>query len=141
MKYEFQKGVAFEIEKGNRVSFWNDIWCGETTLREDFLGIYLRSRDKEGLVVNHLKWEDHIYSWNLKIRARVYDWETEEIENLMQRLQQVHPSKTEEDKMRWTLSNTGEYTVKSMCELIALAEGVENYPTKLVWEIEMPYKV
>ncbi|KAF5206673.1 hypothetical protein FRX31_003740 [Thalictrum thalictroides] len=63
VKDEFMKGVAFVIGKGSRISFWNDIWCGETTLRYDFPKIYLKSNGKTDTVAAHLNWKNGQHVW------------------------------------------------------------------------------
>ncbi|KAF5193034.1 Reverse transcriptase zinc-binding domain, partial [Thalictrum thalictroides] len=132
--------IAFVVGKGNRVSFWNDIWCGESSFRDEFPELYLKSYEKEGSVASHLKWEDNVHAWDLKIRARLSEAEIEQTGNLLHLLESVQPCVEDEDTIRWTLSRTGRYTVRSMHDVIAAREGVVNYPHKLVWKSDMPYK-
>ncbi|KAF5176438.1 hypothetical protein FRX31_033974 [Thalictrum thalictroides] len=55
-------------------------------------------------------------------------------------LEQAHPSVDDDDTMRWILSPTSQFTVRSMYDLIAEEEGAKHFPYKLVWEPEIPYK-
>lgn len=36
----FKEGLGFEVGDGRRIKFWVDSWCGERSLRLDFLDVF-----------------------------------------------------------------------------------------------------
>jgi hypothetical protein len=36
------------------IKFWLDVWCGDVSLKESFLELFLIAREKEALVADHL---------------------------------------------------------------------------------------
>ena len=55
-EYEYYKclGAVFRICKVGqgmeKIFFWNDVWCGETSLKDIFLGLFLIVEDNDVLV-------------------------------------------------------------------------------------------
>ncbi|KAF5197704.1 hypothetical protein FRX31_012709 [Thalictrum thalictroides] len=99
VKEKFIDGVAYNLGMGNIIRFWEDKWCGESILKEDFPAIYLRARMKHGTIADHWKVTAEHQGWNLGIRERVYEWETAQVDNLRAKLEGVQLSE-EEDTMR-----------------------------------------
>lgn len=46
----FRAGLAFVVGNGSRVKFWEDIWCGERPLRQDFPDVYELAVEPTSLV-------------------------------------------------------------------------------------------
>lgn len=36
----FQEGMTYEVGEGSRIRFWTDVWCGERSLKHDFLDVF-----------------------------------------------------------------------------------------------------
>lgn len=49
-----QEGFRLEVQSGHEISFWNQVWLGDTTLKEEFPRLFLISSQKE-MVINDLK--------------------------------------------------------------------------------------
>ena len=82
------------------------------------------------------------FSWNFNFRQNLYDSEIEDLEGLMRSLDRLHISPLVPDKRSWSLSPSGLFTVKSF--FLALSQYSESppvFPTKFVWNSQVPFKV
>ena len=52
----FKTRTGFTVEVGNRVKFWKDKWCGDSSLRESFPELYSIASSKDACVSD--LWED-----------------------------------------------------------------------------------
>lgn len=44
----------FEVGDGSRIRFWEDIWCGERPLKQDFLDVFALTVDPSLVVASNL---------------------------------------------------------------------------------------
>ena len=58
----FKDKTRFQVGLGNRVKFWKDRWCGDLSLRDEFLGLYAITSFKDAWVVD--VWDGG--SWRLR---------------------------------------------------------------------------
>ncbi|RVW50737.1 Transposon TX1 uncharacterized 149 kDa protein [Vitis vinifera] len=82
------------------------------------------------------------FSWNFTFRRNLSDSEIEDLEGLMQSFDRLHISSSVPDKRSWSLSPSGLFTVKSF--FLALSQYSESppiFPTKFVWNAQVPFKV
>ncbi|RVW43536.1 hypothetical protein CK203_117603 [Vitis vinifera] len=82
------------------------------------------------------------FSWNFNFRRNLSDSEIEDLEGLMRSLDRLHISPLVPDKRSWSLSPLGLFTVKSF--FLALSQYSESppvFPTKFVWNSQVPFKV
>ena len=67
---DVEKHLIFEVGGGNRINFWHDSWCGEGSLKSQFLEIYALARDKKALVCYFLV---RRRNWELENFAALFD--------------------------------------------------------------------
>ena len=82
------------------------------------------------------------FSWNFNFRRNLSDSEIEDLEGIMRSLDRLHISPSVPDKRSWSLSPSGLFTVKSF--FLALSQYSESppvFPTKFVWNSQVPFKV
>jgi hypothetical protein len=72
-----QTSPRFELGDGSKIKFWDDVWCGEMTLKEDFLVLYDIGRDKDVLVAAHLDSTSGSLQWDVSFIRASHDWEVE----------------------------------------------------------------
>ena len=124
---EFGKRVAFKVENGRKVQFWNDRWCGENALKEDFPSLYFLASFREAWVA--LLWDGtrEVGHWNLVFTRHNDDWEIKDVEALFRKLNGQVLRRDDEDVMNWWISKKGLFTVKSFYSFLAPC-NVREFP-------------
>ena len=122
------------IKDRSQARFWEDIWLGNTPLREQYPQIYNIARGNQDTVEAVLSasppnaswWRDHfgdkLVMWN----------------NLLSRLTAVVLSQ-EEDEFIWTIDQKGEFSVKTHY-LGLIHETIPN-TNKRLWKLRTPLKI
>ncbi|RVW89785.1 putative ribonuclease H protein [Vitis vinifera] len=114
-KYGVEEG-AFRVGNGRRMRFWKDKWCGDEPLYESFPSLFAISQAKDA-------WVSEV--WN---PDGVGDGWTP----LVQR--------ENEDKMVWTTSKSGVFSVKSLYSILEPG-GSAMFPYVGIWKASVPPKV
>jgi len=66
----FCSHAIFELRDGSKIKFWDDVWCGEMTLKEPFPVLYGIPRGKDVFVVAHLDFSSGSLRWDVSfVRA------------------------------------------------------------------------
>ena len=52
---EFSKNIRFVVGVGERVKFWTDQWCGDSSLQLTFSSVYGTTSNKEASVASSLE--------------------------------------------------------------------------------------
>ncbi|RVX10571.1 putative ribonuclease H protein [Vitis vinifera] len=118
---------------------------GSALWHQVILSIY--GSHSNGWDVNNIVRWSHRCPW--KAIALVYQefskftrFVVEDLEGLMQSFDRLHISSSVPDKRSWSLSPSGLFTVKSF--FLALSQYSESppiFPTKFVWNAQVPFKV
>ncbi|EAZ20332.1 hypothetical protein OsJ_35941 [Oryza sativa Japonica Group] len=109
---------AYAIGKGDSIRFWDDVWIGDTPLKNQHPYIYSICADKEMSV--RQSWNEG--SWNIHLRRSLGVRELEEWNDLLTKLGQVALT-NERDIMIWKLNKSGIYTPRSLCRAILFGGG------------------
>ncbi|CAJ2666868.1 unnamed protein product [Trifolium pratense] len=56
----------WELGNGKSISFWNDVWCGDSKLKERFYDMFQLSQERNSKVCNMGEWTDGLWAWNLR---------------------------------------------------------------------------
>ena len=57
----FSQNIRFEVGRGLRICFWDDLWCrGELSLKEAFFMLYRIARNKDVFMAEYLCWHNGI---------------------------------------------------------------------------------
>jgi len=108
VKWDFLRFGTFMIQNGSQVRFWEDIWLGNTPLREQYPQLYNIARGKHDTMEAVLS----AYPPNVSWRRDLFGDKLVMWNNLLSRLTTVISSQ-EEDEFIWTLDRKGEFSVKS----------------------------
>jgi hypothetical protein len=66
----FCSHIRFELGNGSKIRFWDDVWCGEMTIKEAFPVLYGIAREKDAFVAAHLNSSNGSLQWDVSfIRA------------------------------------------------------------------------
>ncbi|RVX12640.1 Retrovirus-related Pol polyprotein from transposon RE1 [Vitis vinifera] len=77
-----------------------------------------------------------------EFKAVAQDYEIEDLEGLMRSLDELHLSPLVPDARFWPLSSSGLFSVKSFfLALSQFSESSQNFPSKFVWNSQVPFKV
>ncbi|RVX20623.1 putative ribonuclease H protein [Vitis vinifera] len=134
--------MAFIVGNGKRVSFWRDRWCGESPLCMTFPSLFALTVEKEAWVADI--WdplaEGGWGGWNPCFLRAFNDWEVEEAERFMERIQSKRVIEDVEDTVSWTETKSGKFSIKSL--YIALeAGGSSLFPSSFIWNANVQPKI
>ncbi|RVW49587.1 Transposon TX1 uncharacterized 149 kDa protein [Vitis vinifera] len=138
---EFSKFTRFVVGDGDRIRFWDDLWWGDQPLGIQYPRLLSVVTDKNAPISSILGYS-RPFSWNFNFRRNLTDSEIEDLESLMRSLDRLHLSPSVPDKRSWSISPSGLFTVKSF--FLALSQYSESppvFPTKFVWNSQVPFKV
>ncbi|KAG9446327.1 hypothetical protein H6P81_012455 [Aristolochia fimbriata] len=108
----FEQKIRILPGKGDRTSFWDDLWIGDTTLKAKFPQLFTQLRDQEAVEVAEM---DRLIS-----TARL--------------------DQNQEDKMLWIPTTEGRFTVKTTYEALANSNASDTHPSYLAWTLKGPPK-
>jgi len=97
----FCRHTRFELGDGSKIKFWDDVWCGEMTLKEAFLALYGIARDKDVLVAAHLDSTSGSLQWDVSFIRASHDCEVEVLASFFTSLYTVRVRREGEDKLWW----------------------------------------
>ena len=80
----FKRFISFEVGDGSRVSFWHDVWCGDSTLKESFPTLLAIACNPTALVADILQVHNGNPHWDLTFTRYIQDWESEALMQLIE---------------------------------------------------------
>lgn len=69
----FSRYTRFVVGDGSKISFWHDLWCGDTTLKVAFLALFDIARLKDAVVADNLERLGDSYQWNVSFIREAHD--------------------------------------------------------------------
>ncbi|RVX16265.1 putative ribonuclease H protein [Vitis vinifera] len=136
----FDGKVAFHLGNGQRVKFWKDKWCGDGPLCESFPSLFSMSMSKNAWVSEVWNPVSDGIGWTPLFARAFNDWEIDLVERLLQKIQAFRVQREEEDRVIWTASNDGAFSVRSLysmmepgaflCSLVKEFGGQECLPRR-----------
>ena len=133
--------TRFVVGDGDRIRFWEDLWWGDQPLGVQYPRLLRVVTDKNTLISSILG-STRPFSWNFNFRRNLSDSEIVDLEGLMQSLDRLHISPSVPNMRSCSLSPSGLFTVKSF--FLALSQFSDSppvFPTKFVWNSQVPFKV
>jgi hypothetical protein len=64
---------------GSRISFWEELWCGNSTLKEAFPGLYNIASNKEASIADNIDLSSGSHQWNVSFLPSLNDWEVDDL--------------------------------------------------------------
>jgi hypothetical protein len=71
LHFRFNPGV------GSRISFWKDVWCGESSLKDTFPGLFSIARFREASIADNIERYNGTIQWNIVFTRLIHDWEVD----------------------------------------------------------------
>jgi hypothetical protein len=116
---------------GSRISFWEELWCGISTLKEAFLGLYNIASNKEASIVDNIDLSSGSRQWNVSFLRSLNDWEVDDLVSF-HNLLYAHNLVGGVDKIWWILDRKGKYAVKSFYNVL-ISRDCCSFPWKSIW--------
>ena len=129
----------FKVEKGNKIIFWTDPWCGNNVLSQSFLNLFAMAAQRNATVEE--MW-DHNFGqggWNLRFLRAFNDWELDTVGNLLDVLRE-HRVMLEEDSVIWKEGRDGLFRVKIEYSVFA-SPIVAEFLNSNIWVDRVPTKI
>jgi hypothetical protein len=83
---KFCNFVCFEVGDGSHISFWDDWWCGDRSLKQCFLVLFSIMRNRDAMVVDNLVVHNGIIQLNVLFTRQIQDWEMKMVLSFFERL-------------------------------------------------------
>ena len=133
----FSRHILYDIGDGSRVKFWQDHWCGETSLVVSCPELFRVCRDKEVIVVDLMKLDNGVLFWDVSFFRGVHNRELEALAGFMDTIYGASVKGFGEDKMCWKLNIEKGFLVKDYYSLLV---GSNDYcfPWKSIWKQKIP---
>lgn len=143
----FNAEVVRKVGNGLNTNFWNVKWRGESCFRTKYPRLFMISIQKDATVGEVGVETEGGREWVFRWRRNFFVWEEELLLSLIEDLEGMTWS-ISEDEWRWSLDETGVFSVKSAYEkLIGLVEseevwGAEEFRVfENLWKSPTPSKV
>jgi hypothetical protein len=76
---DFSRFVRFEVGDESKIELWQDIWCGDQSLKASFLVLFNIDHFKEASVADYMLFPNDTFKWNITFVRLVHDWEVEKV--------------------------------------------------------------
>ncbi|KAE8735747.1 THO complex subunit 1 [Hibiscus syriacus] len=90
----FRSNSKLIVGNGKSISFWNDVWADECSLKSLFPRIFVLSTNKEGKIAEFGSFEPSGWVWNVQTRRSLSDWELVQWMDLMSKLKDIQLSES-----------------------------------------------
>jgi hypothetical protein len=122
---------------GSRISFWKDVWCGESSLKDIFPGLFSIARFKEASIADNMERSNGTIQWNIVFIRLIHDWEVEILASFYNCLYSLKLRGVGEDKLWWIHSSKGAFEVRSYYRVLS-SHGPTSFPWKGIWRTKAP---
>jgi hypothetical protein len=71
----FRRFFKYDPGEGSKIRFWEDVWCGDRTLKEEFPGLYSIASVKDASIADNMEYSSESIQWNIQFSRLIHDWE------------------------------------------------------------------
>jgi hypothetical protein len=136
----FGRYCRFNPGDGSKISFWEDVWCGENSLKDTFPSLFNIARFREATIADNVEYSNGSTQWNIVFTRLLHDWEVEILASFYSLLYSIKFRGVGEDKLWWIPSNKGSFEVSSFYRVLS-AHGSLPFPWKGIWRSKAPPRV
>jgi hypothetical protein len=115
----FKRHFRFDPGVGSKISFWEDVWCGEVSLKDTFPGLCSIARLKEASIADNVERSNGVVQWNIVFTRLVHDWEAEILASFYSRLYSFKFRSHLEDKLWWVPLRKGSFEVSTFYQVLS----------------------
>ena len=136
----FSRHLLYNIGDGSRVKFWQDRWCGETSLAVSYPDLLRFCRNKKVSVAELMKSTNSVLFWDVSFFRGVHTLELVALSSFMETIYSSSIRGFGEDKMCWKLGKDKGFVVNDYYKILV---GSTNccFPWKSIWKHKIPSRV
>uniref|UniRef100_A0A2N9EPP1 Reverse transcriptase zinc-binding domain-containing protein n=1 Tax=Fagus sylvatica TaxID=28930 RepID=A0A2N9EPP1_FAGSY len=138
----FWEKIEFFVGRGDRLRFWVDKWCGETSLKDLFPLLFSCSTNREASFESVLSRSvlSTSWDWNISFVRDFNDWELLVVMSFFRFLQPFLVRNVRKDTMTWKLRSSGKFDVRSFyCALQSSNRTI--FLWKSIWGVKAPRRI
>ena len=136
----FSSFVRFQVRDGQTVSFWEDRWCADSSLRALFPELHSIASAPHAMVAEMLRGQAGSRHWDVRFTRRAQDWELEDFARLFGLLAEALPIVSGMDSMVWIPSPARGFRVRSFYRV--LLPWMDAFPPwKALWKAKSPSRI
>jgi hypothetical protein len=61
----FRRFFKYDVGEGSKIRFWDDVWCGDRALKEEYPGLFSIARLKEASIADNMECSSNSIQWNI----------------------------------------------------------------------------
>ena len=131
----FKEELRWKLGRGDKISFWEDVWVGNTSLKTCFQRLYTLAANQEQKVEEAGGWEGSEWQWRLQWRRERFEWEAEIERSLLERVSGSAVKRYVNDTQVWGDEELERYTVSSAYTCLAKhLRGTQHVNFDLLWK-------
>jgi mannosylglycoprotein endo-beta-mannosidase len=134
IKHHFKKGVRFSPGAHSSISFWKDLWIGDTPLCVKFPSLFQKSSESDITIAQAYSEE----GWWIPFRRNLDQDDTQAWGDLVNLVEDIE-LEDREDHISWDWEQAGCYSSRSMYR--ELCKKPEVQITKYIWNYAVPPKI
>jgi hypothetical protein len=134
------KRFSFDVGDGSRVSFWHDVWCGDSNLKETFPTLFAIACNPTASVADILRVHNGTTHWDLTFTRYIQDWESDAMMNLLEILYAKARNGNGVDSIFWGAAKSNCFTVGSYYRALSGTQH-GSFPWKIIWKSRAPPRV
>ena len=136
----FAAYVSFKVGNGALLSFWQDHWCGDTSLMVRFPELYRIASHPVASIQDLLIYNGTNHQWDVNFTRLVHDWELESVADFLDVIYSAVPRPGESDTICWNPSSNKVFSVNSYYKVLT-SPNHRSFPWKRVWKSLVPSKI
>ena len=143
---EFLPRVKLKVGNGDRIRFWEDVWCGDFSFKEAFPSLYrvstLHNAPLSSFISHHRSSLGVGHSWNFHLRRDLNVREIDELIGLLSRLESARLCQAITDRRVWGFESSGLFTCKSFFNSLIDSSTFSLFsPFSFIWRVNIPSKI
>ena len=75
--------IHYEVGDGTLIKFWQDQWCGQTSLSVCYPELFRLSCNKDASVADFMHFTNVVLHWDLHFVRAIQDWELQSLMTFM----------------------------------------------------------
>uniref|UniRef100_A0A7N2LF47 RanBP2-type domain-containing protein n=1 Tax=Quercus lobata TaxID=97700 RepID=A0A7N2LF47_QUELO len=136
----FSRHILYDIGVGSRVKFWQDRWCGETSLAVRYPDLFRFCRNKDASVAELMMSANGVLFWDVRFIRSVHARDLEVMSDFMATIYGSHIRGRGEDKMCWIPNKVKGFLVSDYYRILSGTASF-GFPWKSIWKQKISSKV